>query len=82
MQEVLAEPVQPPKRQTFRPSQFFKNMLQQKEAEKEKKDAKVAQRPSMTVATEIHPQPLRKPSEGKKNKRNQDSCLQLVVGSV
>ena len=55
LQEVLAEPVQPPKRQMFRPSQFFKNMLQQKEAEKEKKDAKAAQRSSVTVTAEIHP---------------------------
>ena len=69
MQEVPAEPVQPPKRQMFRPSEFFKNMLQQKEAEKEKKDAKAAQRPSVTVATEIHPLPLRKPSEGRKQEK-------------
>ena len=55
LQEVPAEPVQPTKRQTFRPSDFFKNMLQQKEAEKEKKEAKAVQRPSVKVAAEIHP---------------------------
>ena len=44
-------------------------MLQQKEAEKEKKDAKAAQRPSVTVAVEIHPRPLRKPSEGRKQEK-------------
>ena len=43
-------------------------MLQQKEAEKEK-DAKAAQRPSVTVAAEIHPQPPRKPSEGRKQEK-------------
>ena len=68
LQEVLAEPIQPPKRQRFRPSQFFKNMLQQKEAEKGKKDAEAAQRPSVTVPAEIHPRPPRKPSEGRKQR--------------
>ena len=42
------------------------NMLQEKDAETEKKDAKAAQRPSVTVAVEIHPRPLNKPSEGRK----------------
>ena len=55
MQKVLAVPVQPPKRQTFRPSEFFKNILQQNEAEKEKEDAEAAQRPSVTVTVEIDP---------------------------
>ena len=81
MQEVPAEPVQPPKRQMFRPSDFFKNMLQQKEAEKEKKEAEAAQRPSVKVAAEIHPQP---PGSlvNSENKRSQASCSQRVVGSV
>ena len=69
MHEVPAEPVEPPKKQTFRPSDFFKNMLQQKEAEKEKKEAKAAQRPSVKVAAEIHPQPPRKPSECRKQEK-------------
>ena len=42
------------------------NMLQQKDAEKEKKDAEAAQRPSVTVPAEIHPRPPMKPSEGRK----------------
>ena len=44
-------------------------MLQQKEVEKEKKDAKAAQRPSVTVTAEIHPQPSNKPSEGRKQEK-------------
>ena len=31
-----------------------------------KKDAQAAQRPSVTVTAEIHPQPPNKPSEGRK----------------
>ena len=69
MQEVPAEPVLPPKRQMFRPSNFFKIMLEQKEAEKEKKEAEAAQRPSVEVAAEIHPRPLRKPSECRKQEK-------------
>ena len=42
------------------------NMLQQKDAEKEKKDAEATQRPSVTVPAEIHPRSLNKPSEGRK----------------
>ena len=42
------------------------NMLQEKGAETEKKDDEAAQRPSVTVAAEIHPQPPNKPSEGRK----------------
>ena len=41
-------------------------MLQQKEAEKEKKEAEAAQRPSVKVTAEIHPWPPRRPSECRK----------------
>ena len=44
-------------------------MLQQKEAEKEKKEAEAAQRPSVKVAAEIHTQPPRKPSECRKQEK-------------
>ena len=44
-------------------------MLQQKEAEKEKKDAKAAQRPSVTVTVEIYPRPPKKPSECRKEEK-------------
>ena len=42
----------------------MRNMLQKKAAETEKKDAEAGQRPSVTVAAEIHPRPPNKPSEG------------------
>ena len=41
-------------------------VLEEKDAEKEKKDAEAAQRPSVTVPVEIHPRPPMKPSEGRK----------------
>ena len=50
----------------FRPSEFFKNLLQQKEAEQQKKDAEAAQQPSVTVSVGIHPPPLKKPAEERK----------------
>ena len=42
------------------------NMLQEKDAETEKKDAEAAQRPNVTIAAEIYSWPLNKPSEGRK----------------
>ena len=50
----------------FRPSEFFKNLLQQNEAEQQQKEAEIAQRSSVTVAAEVHPPPPKKPAKGRK----------------
>ena len=44
-------------------------MFEEKNAEKEKKDAEAAQMPSVTVPAEIHRPPWKKPSEDRKQEK-------------
>ena len=65
---VWSDAVKPPKRQMFRLSEFFKNLLQEKEKQQQKKE-EAALRLTVKVSAEVLSLPPKKPNVVRKQQQ-------------